>query len=40
MKNPQHYHLLLGKTFSYTPEEAKEEDLVTACVTENNLFCY
>ena len=37
---PQYYHLLLGKTFSFTPDEAKVEDLAKASVTENNLFSY
>ena len=37
---PQHYHLLLGKTFSFTPDEAKFEDLAKTSVPEKYFFCY
>ena len=33
---PQYYHLLLGKTFSFTSDEAKVEGLAKASVPENN----
>ena len=32
-------HLLLGKAFSFTPDEASVEDLVKASVLTNNLLC-
>ena len=35
----QHYYMLLGKTFSFTPDEANVEDLAKACDLTINLFC-
>ena len=29
-----------GKTFSFTPDETKVQDLLKASVAENNLLCY
>ena len=43
MKNKIYHNITIcfwEKTFSFTPDEAKVEDLAKASVVENNLFCY
>ena len=40
LQTPSKLGVLLGKTFSHTPDEARSVGLAKACVFQNNLFCY
>ena len=40
LHTPSKVGVLLKKTFSHTPDEARSVGLVKACVLSKNLFCY
>ena len=40
LHTPQKVGVMVGLTFSLTPEEAMSVGLAKACVLRKNLFCY